>query len=100
MTDKTKYTNATKWKELGIKTKLTLLSGILAFFLGWTLTFCSFYVSTDGEVANSVLWVLGQSLVYTASVFGIAQYFNSEETKLRQDISKYLSEHLDNNNKQ
>lgn len=46
--------------------------GMLAF--GMILTGIGFFVAPLGEVSDSVLWVLGQALIYAGSIFGIATY--------------------------
>jgi hypothetical protein len=46
--------------------------GMLAF--GMTLTGIGFFVEPLGEVSDSVLWILGQALIYAGSIFGIATY--------------------------
>ena len=73
-----------------IKQKVALFSGIAAFILGWGLTIAGFFVPPLGEIADSVLWVLGQSLIYTGSVLGLTQYFSAESIKLRHDVDKHL----------
>lgn len=73
-----------------LKQKVAMLSGIVAFILGWGLTITGFIVPPLGEIADSVLWVLGQSLIYTGSVLGLTQYFSAESVKLRHDMDRHL----------
>lgn len=68
------------------KEKIAIVTALLAFILGWGLTICGFIVEPTGEIAGSVLWVLGQALIYTASVFGITGYFTSESKRLREEL--------------
>lgn len=78
-----------KWSDLGIKEKLAVGSACVAFVLGWVITglaaFVPLLISEQG-----VLWILGQSLVYTASVFGVSLYFKSEAIQLRHDVDRHL----------
>ena len=74
-----------------IKQKVAMLSGIIAFILGWGLTIAGFCIPPIGEIADSVLWVLGQSLIYTGSVLGLTQYFSAESIKLRHDVDKHMA---------
>lgn len=76
--------NRISWKDLNIKERIGVISAVIAFFLGWFLTISGFFVDPIGEVSDSVLWILGQALIYTASVFGIATYFNSEQKELKR----------------
>ena len=77
-----------------IKQKVAMISGIVAFCLGWGLTIAGFCIPPIGEIADSVLWVLGQSLIYTGSVLGLTQYFSAESVKLRHDVDRHL-EHME-----
>lgn len=77
------------WNDLNIKEKLSIASACLAFIAGWTLTgiaaFVPILLSEQG-----VLWILGQALIYSASVFGVALYFKAESVQMKHDIDKHL----------
>jgi hypothetical protein len=75
-----------------IKQKVAMISGIVAFLFGWGLTIAGFCIPPLGEIADSVLWVLGQSLIYTGSVLGLTQYFSAESAKLRNDVDHHIAE--------
>lgn len=81
----------TTWNDLSIKEKLAIGSACAAFALGWIITglaaFVPLLISEQG-----VLWILGQSLVYTASVFGVSAYFRSEAVQLRRDMDRHLEQ--------
>ena len=47
------------WNDLTTKEKLSYGFAIAAFIFGWGLTIAGFIVPPMGEIANSVLWVLG-----------------------------------------
>lgn len=80
------------WKDISIKNKLAIITAIAAFVVGWGLTIAGFIVPPLGEVADSVLFVLGQALIYSASVFGITAYFKSESIQLKKEMKGYLEE--------
>ena len=75
-----------EWRCLPIKEKIAIITAVAAFIVGWALSIAGFIVPPLGEVAESTLWILGQALVYAASVFGITGYFTSETRRLRRDI--------------
>ena len=81
------------WRDLTIKEKLAVGSACIAFAAGWVLTalaaFVPLLLSEQG-----ILWILGQSLVYSASVFGISAYFKSETVQLKRDMDRHL-EHME-----
>lgn len=79
-----------RWRDLSIKEKTAIVTAIIAFCIGWGLTISGFVIPPVGEVADSVLWILGQTLVYAASVFGITTYFTSETKRMKSDIEDYV----------
>ncbi len=70
--DKTKETIAT-WSALGM-----LIFGVL-------ITTAGFIVPPLGEVHGSVLWILGQVLIYSGSILGIAAYTQHVVKSLNTD---------------
>lgn len=79
-----------RWCDLSIKEKTAIVTAIAAFIVGWGLTIAGFVIPPVGEVADSILWILGQTLVYAASVFGITTYFTSETKRMKHDIREYV----------
>lgn len=79
------------WNDLNIKEKLSIASACLAFIAGWTLTgiaaFVPILLSEQG-----VLWILGQSLIYSASVFGVSMYFKAEAVQMKNDMQRYFNQ--------
>ena len=73
-----------------IKEKIAVITAVLAFVLGWALTIAGFIVPPIGDISNSVLWVLGQALIYAASVFGITSYFKSESVQMKRDMERFF----------
>lgn len=80
-----------KWVDLNIREKLAIITALAAFVIGWALSIAAFIVPPIGEISNGVLWILGQSLIYAASVFGITGYFNAETVKLRNDMNRHFA---------
>lgn len=67
-------------------------TAIIAFVIGWGLTIAGFVVPPAGEVSGSVLAVLGEAMVYAASVFGVTMYFTHQMEKFKSDTRKYLDD--------
>lgn len=78
-----------KWSDLNIKDKLAIISACAAFTIGWGLTICAAFVPLLLS-EQGILWILGQSLVYSASVFGLGMYFKSESVQMKHDIDKHI----------
>ena len=49
---------------------------------GVVLSFISFFMAPQGEIADSVLWYFGQTLVYAGSTFGFKLYVDQHIRKL------------------
>lgn len=81
--------------KMDIKQKTAYITAIVAFVLGWFLVIAGFYMPPEGEVSDSVLWVLGQALIYTASVLGVTMYFNSQMVKFRAETRRYIKEEIE-----
>lgn len=79
-----------KWSDLSVKEKSAIVSAYIAFLFGWGLTIAGFIVEPLGEVTDSILWILGQALIYTASVFGLASYFTSETRQMKRDMNDMM----------
>lgn len=72
------------------KQKAAYTTAIVAFVAGWGLTIAGFCVPPVGEISGSVLAVLGEALVYAASVFGVSLYFSNQMAKFKADTRRYL----------
>ena len=82
------------WSDLSVKDKAAIITAFIAFAIGWGLTIAGFVVAPVGEVADSVLWILGQALIYAASVFGITSYFTSETKRMKKDMENYFERRI------
>ena len=56
------------------KDTLAVISAIVMIMFGIALCVAGFIVDPLGIIDNSVLWVLGQTLLYAGSIFGIGMY--------------------------
>ena len=82
-------------ERMDLKQKTSYITAIVAFVLGWFLVIAGFYMPPEGEVSDSVLWILGQALIYTASVLGVTMYFNSQMVKFRAETRRYIKEEIE-----
>lgn len=77
------------WSQLDIKSKIAYITAVVAFVIGWGLTIAGFIIGA-GVISDSVLWVLGQALVYAASVFGVGMYVGSEVIGMKRNIRRFM----------
>lgn len=80
------------WSELDLKTKIAYATAIVAFIIGWGLTIAGFCLPPVAEVADSILWILGQGLLYAASVLGIGMYVSGSMRSMRRSIGEFMAE--------
>lgn len=80
--------NTKEWIQYG--------SAIALLTSGVTMAFLSFFLN-GGDVRDSVLWYVSQTLVYAGSIFGVGIYIQSKwgdvkgyvDKRLREDEDKY-----------
>lgn len=80
--------NTKEWIQYG--------SAIFMLSSGVALAFLSFFLN-GGDVKDSVLWYVSQTLVYAGSIFGVGIYIQSKwgdvkgyvDKRLREDEDKY-----------
>lgn len=80
------------WAELDLKTRIAYITAIVAFIIGWGLTIAAFIVPPIGAVADSILWILGQSLLYAASCFGIGMYVTGSVRGMKETVRRFMRE--------
>jgi hypothetical protein len=77
-------------EQVNAHDKAAVITASISFVLGWGLTIAGFIVPPTGEVSGSVLAILGEAMIYTASVFGVTLYFKNQMVKFREDTRRYL----------
>lgn len=78
-----------KWSDLDLKTRIAYVTAIVAFALGWGLTTAGFIIGA-GIVHDSVLWILGQALLYAASVLGVGMYVTGSVKGMKRSIADFM----------
>ena len=81
--------NKETWSSLEVKTRIAYITAIVAFCAGWGLTIAGFIIGA-GIISDSVLWVLGQALVYAASVFGVGMYVTGSVRHMKEAIKSFM----------
>lgn len=86
-----------KIEKMTMKEKIAYGTCIAAFVLGWGLTIAGFVVPPMGVVSDSILWILGQSLLYCGAVVGISSHYGTEVKKFEKKVSDYVKQQTDEN---
>ena len=83
-----------KWSDLDLKTKIAYITAIAAFTLGWLMTLGAFCIPPVAEVADSILWILGQSLLYSAGVLGVGLYVTGSMKSMKRSIGHFMAQEM------
>lgn len=73
------------------KDNITVGSALGMLIFGVILTISAFLVPPVGEVHDSILWILGQSLIYAGGALGIANYARSSAHEAVEELKRELS---------
>jgi len=60
------------------KDTIAVISAVCMLVFGALLCLLGFFIDPMGVIHNSVLWVLGQCLMYAGGIFGISMYVKKE----------------------
>ena len=66
------------------------LTALFALIFGFCLSLAGFIVNPTGVVDQSVLWILGQCLLYAGSIYGISTHFQKKQEELEKKINSKL----------
>lgn len=66
--------------------KFQVGSAVGMLVAGMSLTIAGFIVPPLGDISDSVLWVLGQCLIYAGSIFGVGYYVDGKFGDLRKEM--------------
>lgn len=66
---------------------ISYIFAALALVVGFGLTITGFIIDPRGEIHDSVLFVLGQCLVFAGAVCGISLHVNNSMARLKQELT-------------
>lgn len=73
-----------------LKDKISYWFAGIALLIGFGLTIAGFIVNPLGIIDNSVLWVLGQCLVFAGGICGISLYVKGSTEQMKQEILQHI----------
>ena len=74
------------------RSQVGAITAVFAFLIGFGLTIAGFCVPPVGEVHDSVLWILGQCLLYTGTVLGISTHYATKLKEFEKEIKNKLED--------
>lgn len=82
-----------KWDNK-TKDKIAYGLAIVAALVGFGLVIAGFVVDPTGEIHHSVQWVLGETLVFSASVVGIAYHARNAINSIHDNINRHVDKRM------
>ena len=69
------------------KESLQVWTAVVMLAVGTLLVIAGFIVPPTGEVHDSVLWFVGECLIYAGSIFGISIYVSGKIHNIRRELN-------------
>lgn len=84
-----------KWDNT-TKEILSYSFALISLLGGFGLTIAGFIVDPTGQIHESVLFVLGQCLVFAASICGISMHVKRGMNEISNHVKEEIKQHLKN----
>ena len=81
-----------KAEKLTTREILLFTCAMIAFFSGIGFGVAGFIVAPTGELHDSVLWLIAQLLLFTASAFGLVSYTEASTRKMNEKFASFRKE--------
>lgn len=88
-----------KWNNT-TKEVISYVFALVSLIGGFGLTIAGFIVDPTGQIHESVLFVLGQCLVFAASICGISMHIRRGMNEISNHVKDEIKSHLDKENKE
>ena len=70
------------------KENVAMFSAVIIQVSGIVIAFLSFFRTPVGEISDSVLWYVSQTLIYSGSIFGVSVYVQTKVAEIRSELMK------------
>ena len=86
-----------KWNNKAKEITAHVAAGLLLLF-GIIMVVCGFITPPSGEVHDSILWIFGQTLVFSGAVLGISLHVDNSiksiEAKLEEKMNQRIRDEV------
>ena len=86
-----------KWNNKSKEIVAHVAAGLLLLF-GMIMVVCGFITPPSGEVHDSILWIFGQTLVFSGAVLGISLHVDNSikgiEAKLEEKMNQRIRDEV------
>lgn len=73
-----------------IKEWIQYIICIVCLLGAMTMSFLAMYIDPQGQIHDSILWIIGQVLVFVGSMFGISSIHNVQTKKIDAKIKDMM----------
>lgn len=82
-----------KWNNQSKEIAAHIAAGLLLFF-GMIMVVCGFITPPSGEVHDSILWIFGQTLVFSGAVLGISLHVDNSIKSIEAKLEKKMNQRI------
>ena len=82
-----------KWNNQSKEIVAHVAAGLLLLF-GMIMVVCGFITPPSGEVHDSILWIFGQTLVFSGAVIGISLHVDNSIKSIEAKLEEKMNQRI------
>ena len=82
-----------KWNNQSKEIAAHVCAGLLLLF-GMIMVVCGFITPPSGEVHDSILWIFGQTLVFSGAVLGISLHVDNSIKSIESKLEEKMNQRI------
>ena len=82
-----------KWNNQSKEIAAHVCAGLLLLF-GMIMVVCGFITPPSGEVHDSILWIFGQTLVFSGAVLGISLHVDNSIKSIEAKLEEKMNQRI------
>lgn len=83
-------------QNLTLKEGISYTMAVVLFVFGIVMSIWGFVTPPEGELSNSVLFLVGQSLLFIAAILGISYSYEEKLSHFQNEIRREMKGNRDN----
>lgn len=82
-----------KWNNRSKEIVAHVAAGLLLLF-GMIMVVCGFITPPSGEVHDSILWIFGQTLIFSGAVLGISLHVDNSIESIEAKLEEKMNQRI------
>ena len=82
-----------KWNNQSKEIVAHIVAGVMLLF-GMIMVVCGFITPPSGEVHDSILWIFGQTLVFSGAVLGISLHVDNSIKSIEAKLEEKMNQRI------